>query len=269
METANCQLPTVTLSAGDDELPEIWEALLKRIYDGAIAAGDIDNASALHMAENLMNGVTEGYGKDFAQLDYNTPDYIMLEHLEKDVYKFSAAKSFQMNKELTLLLKDGDRTRSFEEWRREALKTVDTWVNAWGKAEYNTVLSTSRNNADYVRFKENGDAMPLIKRSGVGDTHECPICSIYDGLTAPINDPVWAYAYGDLHFQDRCRMLQLASGEATPEDQMPSADAIPKMFRVNMGEKMLAVPPDHPFYTGVSDKKLNKWVNKNLPDRDA
>lgn len=232
-------------------------------------AGDIDDATALHTAENLMKGVVEGYGKGFAQVDYGTPDFLMLESLEKNVYKFSAAKSYQVNKELTLLIKDGDRIREYSEWRKEALKTVDTWVNAWGKAEYNTVVSTCQNNADYQRFQENADIMPLIQRSGVGDSKECPICAHYDGLTAHINDPVWKYAYGDLHFNDRCRMIQLADGTATPADKIPSADLIPKPFRVNAAEKMIALPDDHPMYDGVPKKKLNKWVNKNLPDHDA
>src|ERR1035437_3409357 len=80
-----------SLSAEEDEvaLPEVWETLLKDIYEGAVGAGDIDDATAIAMAEENMKGVIEGFGKGFDNIDYDTPDFILLEHLEKDVYKFS------------------------------------------------------------------------------------------------------------------------------------------------------------------------------------
>ena len=248
------------------KLPEIWETLLQNIYDGAVTAGDIDTDTAISIAESNMKAVTEGYGTTLEEVDYTTPDFEMLASMERNVWQFSAAKSYQVNKELSLLLKDGDHVREYTDWRREAVKLVDTWNNAYAQSEYTTILSTSQHNADYVRFKANEESMPLITRSGVHDAKECQICAVYDGLTAPIDDPCWSYAYGDLHFRDRCRMLQLASGEATPADKIPLPDAIPKIFRVNLAQKMLAVPPDHPYYDGVSKKKLNKWVDKNLPD---
>lgn len=256
--------------ANDKEpLPKVFEELLQTIFDTAPATGFIDDATALHFADDFMQALHTGYGKTLAQVAYDSPDYIMLESMKRDVYKFSAAKNYQMNAELSRLLTDGDRRLEYEEWRQQAVKVTDTWVNAWGRAEHTTLTSTAQNNADYVRFKANADTMPLLRRSGVKDGRECPICAGYEGLTLPIGHPAWQYAYGDLHFQDRCRMLQLPDGQATPEDQVPGADGIPDIFRVNQAEKMLAFPPGHPYYTGLSQKKLNKWVTQKLLDAHA
>ena len=57
----------------------------------------------------IQEKLIEGYGRDFPQIIYNTPDYEELRNLTENVYSFSAAKNYQQLKDMTLALTDGER----------------------------------------------------------------------------------------------------------------------------------------------------------------
>ena len=254
--------------AEDGALPEVWEALLKAIYDRAIEDGDIDTATALEMAQLFMKGVNSGFfgNKIPKDIDYTTPDGEMIAHLRENVYQFSAAKSYQLNKELTMLLTEGEQVRTFTEWRREALKTVDTWVNDWGKTEYNTAVTGGQMASKWLGFQKHEDTMPNLKYTTVGDMRVREEHRILDGTIRPMDDPFWSEYYPPNGWNCRCSALQLGTdNDVTPEGDIVYPE-IPEMFRINLAEKQLVYPPEHPYYNDISKKKLNKWVNKNLPD---
>ena len=258
-------LPNHALASGEP-LPKIWQDLLQRIYDGSVTSGDIDDTTAIHLATERVAGVVEGYGKSFDNIDYNTPDGEMLLRLEHDVYKFSAAESYTMNKQLTALLVDGDKIRSFEDWRREASKLTEEWVNNWAKAEYNTAVAGGQMASKWVGFKKNEESMPNLQYTTVGDVRVRDEHRMIDGVIRPITDPFWSTYYPPNGWNCRCSVIQLP-GDDQPTEDIPACD-IPKMFQINLAERQLVYPPDHPYYTGPSEKKLKKWVNKNLPDHE-
>lgn|GEM_PF-2564950 len=264
-------------------IPPIYEELIQKVYDGLSPFRDgVDNATTLDQADTFMEGVFKGYGKTFAKVAYNSPDYKMLAALETNVFQFSAAKNYHMLQDLTATLKDGDRVRSFTEFRREALKIVDTWNNNYGRTEYNTGVAAAQSIANWQRFEENKDIMPLLKFSGIHDAKECPICKAFDGLIRPVDDPVWNYANVPLHFNDRCNVIQLSSDrvEQTPDDKLPPRDLVPKMFRVNQAKEQLVFPHGSAYfqdipkdaknaYIKVQTASIRNWAKENLAGTSA
>lgn len=216
-----------------------------------------------------MQGVFEGFGGGFDTIDYSTPDWGVLDNLERNVYTFSGAKNYQTIKQLTGLLKDGDRLRTFSEFRREAMPLLDEWNGIWKRTEYDTAMLGATNARNWERFEQQKHIMPLLRFVTVGDERVCAICHPYDGLTRPVDDPCWRYATPVLHFKDRCLLEQVPDANATmtPHDKIPDGEGIPKMFRVNLAKEQLAFPPEHPYYDGVPKKLLKQFVKQNKPKR--
>jgi hypothetical protein len=247
-------------------LPEPFLNLIKKVFNGDINEGDIDDHTAIRMAENFTEAIKEGLQAAAAEgYDYTAKDAKLFEALQKSAYRFSAAKSWQVNKQLTELLANSDG--SFSKFEQAAIKELQLTVGRYGRVEWNSSKSAAQMSAKWERFKENADIMPYLMFSTTEAESVCPICAPFDKLTRPINDPVWNHASPLLHFQCQCTLLQLpGSHEAiTPDDQLPNDELVPKLFRVNYAEKMQAFPPDHPYYDEAPKKSLNAWVKKNLP----
>jgi len=231
-------------------VPPLYEALIKKIFDAAKDHEPVewDKATAIDTASTFMAGVIEGYGKDFVQIAYDSPDYDMLTALSRNVYQFSSAKNYHMLQEMTLALKDGDRIRSFTEYRREALKIVDEWNNNWGQTEYNTGVASAQMAGKWVGFKKNEAAMPNLQYTTVGDMRVRDEHRILDGIIRSVEDPFWNTYYPPNGFNCRCSAIQLAGDQSvTPDKELVYPD-IPKMFRVNLAKERLVFPEGSAYF---------------------
>lgn len=233
------------------------------MFDGELKAGSIDYATAVSTAQNFFSAVVKGFGADFSSVDYTSPDYGLLRNLERNCYQFAGAKNYQTLRQLNDLLRDGDRLRGRNEFKREARKVLDEWNGMWQDTEYNTAVNSAINARKWAEFDTRKDIMPLLQFKIVKDERTCPICKPFADMIRPVSDPVWNYATPSLHFGDRCTILQLPDNSKPVTEEVPPPDAIPKMFRVNLAKEQLAFPPDHPYYIGVKKRELEKFVKQN------
>lgn len=231
------------------------------MHSGYLKAGSIDMATAKATAEQYMKGVREGFGDIKAEL--GGPDAGLLNNLKRNVYQFAGAKNYQQLRALNDLLRDGDRLRSFPEFKKMATPMLEEWNGTWMQTEYNTAVNSAINARKWQQFEGNAKLMPLLQFKIVKDERTCPICLPFADMVRPIDDAVWNYATPSLHFNDRCTILQLPDNTVPITNNVPSDEGIPKMFRVNLAKEQLAFPPDHPYYNGVPKKLLKKFVNKN------
>jgi tryptophan 2,3-dioxygenase len=97
-----------------DNYIQLFEALSKQVHSGNLTTGQIDDAVTLFTQQALMHGVEKGYGNTLKDVDYTTPDAVMLAKLERDTFYFSAAKNYWNVKELNEALIDVDgKVKSF------------------------------------------------------------------------------------------------------------------------------------------------------------
>lgn len=253
------------MAAGEEDSID-YTSLLKNLHDGKKIR--IDTGIAKTVAERLMKGIFEGFGGGFDSVAYDTPDYNLLANLERNVYQFSAAKNYQMLKQLTLALKEGERVRSYNEFEREATGIVDKYNRTWLRTEYESAVGGAQMAGKWMGFEQNESVLPMLQFLVAPGENVCPICKDFDKVIKPMNDPFWSYAYPLLHFKCHCDVIQVNNGRVTPAHETPGDENIPKMFRVNMAKEQLAFPPEHPYYEGVPKKTLRKWVDKNAPKRD-
>jgi len=256
------------------------ERIAKGIFDGTITSGEIDPKLTSLVAEKLRDAVIEGFGKDLPAIDYETPDFAKLANLERNVYQFSAAKDFQQLKSMTLALMDGDRIRTFTEFRNEALKISDVYVGPWLRTEYDTAIASAQMAAKWQRFYADKKTLPLLQYRTVGDERVRPSHEELDNVIRNIDDPFWDMYFPPNGWNCRCDVIQVVHGTETPYKDIVMPDDVPRMFQTNMAKQGVIFPDKSPYYIGLPDeirkqgerlltKRILNWGRKFLVGQKA
>ncbi|MDO9255421.1 MAG: phage minor head protein [Bacteroidales bacterium] len=209
------------------------------------------------MAAKLREALIEGYGKDFPDIDFKTPDALQLSHLQNNVYHFSVAKNYQELRQVTDLLKDGDRVRSFGEFKTEVIKLHNTFNNTWLQAEYNLAVNGSSMASRWTQFQGNKEAMPYLIYQTVGDARVRDSHKALDRVQRKIDDDFWKTHYPPNGWNCRCTVNQTGQGSETPTSKI-KYPSIQPMFRSNLAEAGLLFPKGHPYYVGIPHGVLRK-----------
>lgn len=217
-------------------------------------------------AEVLYNGVISGYGKELSGIAYNSPDHNMLENLQANVYQFAAAKNYQQLKSLTQALVGEDgKLRTFAQFKTAATQINDQHVNHWLKTEYNTAIASGQMASKWVEIKANQKTMGILEYDAVLDKGTTELCKGFHGIRKPVDDPFWSQFYPPNHFGCRSSVRQRSSGAITDTSKLVIPEGIPEMFKVNLGERGLAFPPGHPYWSGIPQTVLSDAL-KMLPE---
>ena len=230
--------------------------LLDGIYSGAITEYNIPEDLYFAIADYLKGGLYQGFGGTLE--DFSGKDLELLNELRENVYMFSAAKSYQEMKDIGSLMVDenGDLI-SNREFNQLGAQKFDQWNENWGRTEYNTAVAQGTMAVKWNEIESNKDLLPILSYSTIGDA--CDICAPLDGLTAPVDDPVWNDIYPTNHFNCECIVTQHEEGkELTPVDEKEQIyDQVTKemddVFMMNSGKDGYVFSPEHPYF-GVEPK---------------
>jgi len=243
-----------------DDLDDIVNKLIKSLHGGN--KHSFDKGMIQFTAGKLLQGMLTGYGKDFTNVDYNSPDWRMLENLENNVYQFSAAKNFQQLKQMTSLLLDNGKPRTFADFRNKVMELNIKFNKTWLKTEYNLAIAGGQMASKWVDFA-NGS---MLKYSTAGDANVRDSHAALDGITKPKEDKFWAVHYPPNGFNCRCNVIETVSKKATDDDKIPSVEIQP-MFRTNLAKSGLVFPKNHPYFIGIDKKKIAAIILSMIPDR--
>lgn len=237
-----------------DEL--LADLLLKAALDiwknKNLPVGSIDKEVTKAYATQLTKAIEEGYGKSLAEVDFDSTDYKLLESLQQQTWQFSAAKNYHQLRELgAALLDENGKLRSKQDFLREAQKINDIISKNHLKTEYNLAVQGGIHTAKWQDIQETKHLFPYLKWDAVLDDRTTEICTPLDGLILHVDDPRVDAIYPPNHYNCRTTVDKLSYGTAEPME-VPGTD-IPPMFRVNLGKRGLAFPPDHPFFSGAPD----------------
>lgn len=226
------------------------ETWLKAIHKNGKDAGP-HIASVRAYAEEYWAAVQDGYGQNFANIDFNTPDADMLDHLATNVYSFSYAKNLaELNALSSAMIGADGKLLSYVDFKQEAVKIVGEFRGAWLEAEYELAVAGGQMASKWLEFEKTGE-QTLLRYSTVKDARVSDICRPLEGIQKPIHDAFWNTHYPPNHFRCRCDVDRLVSGTTTPDSKVPAVD-IPPMLRTNLAKDKLVFPINHPYYQGVS-----------------
>lgn len=211
-------------------------------------------------AETLLNGVYEGYGKDFMSVDWDTPDYETLTRLTQNVFSFSAAKNYQELRTITDALRDEEgKLRTFSDFK-EQVSSINQKFNAtWLQTEYDTCIATATQSARWQEFKAQKDMFPFLRYQTAGDDSVRDEHRILDGVTKRVDDPFWKTYYPPNGWNCRCEAIQVPDDDVQ-ETVNYKAPVVAPMFRTNCGETGLIFPKGHPYFSGVPNAEIRKAI---------
>ena len=163
---------------------------------------------------------------------------------------------------MTDALRDGDRIRSFEEFR-QAVEDIDAKYNGnWLRTEYNQAIAASQCGARWNEFKRNAKAMPMLQYQAVMDSNTREDHAKLNGVRKRVDDPFWDIYMPPNGWGCRCEVIQLPSSAAkeTPSEKI-IPPAVPKMFQINFGKRGIVFPQGHAYF-----KRLPKEYEYKLKE---
>lgn len=242
------------------------QALIAGIEDGSITEWNLPEGYYSALSDYLKKAVFEGYGNTLATV--SRLDLPLLEELTTNVYQFSAAKTFQLTKEISgLLVDENGRVISSREFTKKARETFENWNDNYGRTEYNTAIAQADSAAKWREIEKQKDILPYLTYDAVIDKNTSEICRPLEGITAPVDDPVWKRIAPINHWNCRCVLKQVEGGETKNNEKTVQVveGMMQPMFINNPGISGQVFTKEHPYFEVAKEYKEYAKNNFNLP----
>ncbi|PIB28903.1 hypothetical protein BFP77_08275 [Maribacter sp. 4U21] len=212
-----------------------------------------------------MGGVTEGFGKDFSKIKYNSPDFELLDKLTYNAGTFAAFKNHSQIRETVRLLKDADgNLRSKSEFIKEALKLDKTYNKRYLSVEYDQAVTSGRMAKKWADAVRTQNLYPNLTYVAVMDDRTRDLHRKWHGITLPIGHKFWDTHYPPNDWACRCttrRSDKPVDDKGLKVDDMPS---LPKQFNINVGKEGKVFKEDHPYFKTSAFKAVATFAKNAL-----
>jgi Phage Mu protein F like protein len=255
------------LNYSDEEIKK----LINDIYEGIVDIYNLPEPLYLAIAEQLKSGLYHGFGGVLS--DFKGSKLELLNELRENIYMFSAAKTAtEVESMQSLMFDENGDLRNINEFSRLAGQEFDLYNDSYGRTEYNTAVAQAEMASKWDEIQRTKDVLPLLVYQTIGEGLGCEICSPLDGLTAPVDDPIWDSVYPTNHFNCECIVIQEDRDNATETDR-DSKDAIVSgvkeemnpIFQMNCGKDGYVFSPEHPYFQVEPKHRELAKNNFNLP----
>ncbi len=253
---------SLLLTAASSE--EIWKRLADAFHERRISAGYIDPELYKWTRDELVKGLTKGFGGGLSDFDSNDPDGNLLSHLHDNVQLFSGFKTYHQLREATdLLTGDDGKLRDFTSFRNDVLKLDKQYNVTYLNAEYNLAVSSSQMASRWVDIEKQKETLPMLTFRTSGGDNVCPICSKFDGLTFPVDHDFWDENYPPLHPGCVCDVDQSDDAQESRVD-ISSLPELPDICSNNAGKTGVVFPSSHPYFDVSKEEKsqIEKFVKE-------
>ena len=208
-----CEQPKFIATGEPSFLDKLNKELAKQVYedeDSLGTQGRIIAKEALH----LVDGLKKGYG---VTTGWNTPDTLAYQMMEFNLFEFAESKTEARLAAMTDLLIDKEKLqiRSFEDFKKLALKEVSEFNEEWLLAEYNLSISVGQNSAAYQRFMAEKDDFQYVQYQTAGDSNVRSAHAKLDGLIVNLDDKKAMKLFPPNGYGCRCEMIQYNNWEDT------------------------------------------------------
>lgn len=241
--------------------------LIKKVFEGILKRGDVDESLFLATGQRLWEGVKKGYNKPLIDIDYDSPDGKLIQHLHNNVYVFSGFKTYQELRAMTdLLLDSNGKPKTFPQFKKEVLNVHADYDIRFLNAEYNHAIGGSLMGSRWIDIEKNKKLFPLLKYVTAHDERVRDSHRILDGIILPVDHPFWNTHYPPLGWGCRCDVVQADRGRITPDNKIMYPD-IPPMFRNNIGKTGVLFPESHPYFHVMKDdqEKAKNMFGLTIP----
>ena len=193
--------------------------IAKMIYDGTLPDGFIVDEGMVNLiAGYLTKSIEEGFG-NIASFEMGSSRRSLGEKLIRNVYKFSAAKTEAMQKDMTAMMVGADgEPLSFSNFKKVVDSLNVQYNKNWTQTEWNTATSSAQIAEKWVGYEEDAEIMPYLEFITVGDDRVRPEHQELNGIIRPVDDPFWDTYTPPIDWNDRCDVIQVTNPDAKPTD---------------------------------------------------
>jgi SPP1 gp7 family putative phage head morphogenesis protein len=242
--------------------------LLEAVYEGRITTGELPEDLYFAIAEYLKDGLYKGFGGELTE--FGGKNLELLEDLRENIYMFSGAKTYQQVREMTELIANNE---TFSEFKKDALEVYDKYNVDWLRTEYNTAIGQATQARQWSDIESDKDVFPYLRYSAVMDENTSDICAPLNGVTLPVDDPLWD-EYSPLnHFNCRCVLEQIdkysdaktTGSHRVAEIKKELDETVQPEFKMNAGKDGYIFSPEHPYFEVAKGDKGFAKQNFDLP----
>jgi hypothetical protein len=235
------------------------DKMIMGIFKGTITRHNLPKQYYNDVRADIMDAVKTGIGSKSGFEN-------LLESLQLNAQAFSAAKTYNIVRDLEEAAKGAGNFSGYEAMAQSIVKKYDVW----GEAEINTAQQQTHQAKQWQIIDEDKDLFPLLKYSTIGDA--CKICRPLDGIVAAVNSPIWKKIYPCNHYNCYCIVQQLTAGESLTESKKlativaGSTELMNPVFLSNPGITQQIYTSKHPYFATVpkADRAFAK-ENFGLP----
>lgn len=215
-----------------------------------------------------MQGVKKALGENLA---YDDERAILSEYLQRNIYAFSAAKSFfQMKYYRDMMIGEDGKILDYNAYRKRIADTGELFNNTHLETEYNHAYQSA-----IMAHKWEALDTEYLQYSTVGDSRVRPEHAALDKFTAPRKHPIWHKIYPPNGWNCRCTVIpgkveysekKLTASEAGKIMKEHLKDTL---FDNNVGLSRLIFANGHPYFQNAKGKIVNlSWEQYGLPNID-
>ena len=261
-------------------------ALLTAFYFGRNGLDDLQEWYYYKVADKLLEGVYDGFGDTPTGIEEKirkareTGSRNLIEELEKqqevllgmreNVFKFSAAKTYEQQKQLRKLLFQNGKIMSFNEFKTEASKIVKVFNETWLRTEYQNAINQAISAKEYSVYLEEKEQFPYIKYKTQEDEKVRSSHRVLNNTTRKVNDSFWDAYYPPIDWNCRCFVVQVSDRDARNEvfneaTKKELNEIVPVYFRFNAWIDRIIFAPSHPYFNVTNEEEGRKNRNFGLP----
>ena len=226
------------------------EALIKKIFEGTIKEGDLDEGLWNYTKKRLINALQKGFKANLNDLDAGTGEYESLKGLIDNINSFAAHKDYQIIKLLAESLFDDDgKLRSFSEFKKLALEIHEEWNVRWLEAEYNLAVASAQAARQWQERQDMKQDFPKLKYVTVKDENVRETHKKLEGIVRPVDDVFWKTYFPPNGWGCRCVVISVGKDEkTTPKSKLTDLAAVPAELQHNPGITKEVFNNSHPYY---------------------
>jgi len=247
---------------------EEQKKLFQDVLDGRVHLFALPTVLYRRIAEELTTTVYDAFNLDL-ETNLQNPDFATPRALKRNLYDFSAAKTFQQVKDMqNFIFNEKGFRRSFSEFEKKAKTIFDTYNRNWLEAEFETATRLAESSNDWEQYTSEADVFPLLRYNSLEDEKVRDEHRPLNGVVKPVNDPFWNTYMPPNGWRCRCFVEQLEEDEA-PVTQDPPKPKLNKVFAFNVGKKKEVFARSganmHPYFDVKSRFRRHKENNFGLP----
>ena len=235
--------------------------MLKRLFKSRKPTG-ISSEVWEHEYKQMSKALTDGYGK--TGVEWGGTDWAFFQNLRYNTAVFDA---FKCNREIKdvhkLLVNDDGTAKTWEEFRRDAMRVCEKYNQRWLQTEFNQAHAAAKAARKWQDYERNADLYPNLRYIAVQDERTRHSHAELHGYVIPIDHPFWNKYYPPNDWNCRCSVQPTDDPVRMP----PGVPVVPEMFQTNVGKTAQIFDLSHPYYKGMTEKEIDRlyaFVRQNI-----